>query len=119
MAFGYKLMSFHPSISVDKFWFELIDFLSFFDVTRQYSFHFFPFELESWGSVNGGKLDFFPQFIDWPNRSIEFWKRIDRVLEINLKIKSSFFCIDLTHTFGFTLQFNKNNLKATNFIIQT
>lgn len=82
-------------------------------------FIFFPFELENWGSVNGGKLDFFPQFIDWPNRSIEFWKRIDRVLEINLKIKSSFFCIDLTHTFGFTLQFNKNNLKATNFIIQT
>ena len=70
-------------------------------------FIFFPFELESWGSVNGGKLDFFPQFIDWPNGSIEFWKRIDRVLEINLKIKSSFFCIDLTHTFGFTLQFNK------------
>lgn len=38
-------------------------------------FIFFPFGLESWGSVNGGKLDFFPQFIDWP------YKQIDRILE--------------------------------------
>lgn len=84
-------------------------------------FIFFPFELESWGSVNEGKLDFFSlNLLTGPtNRSIEFWKRIDRVLEINLKIKSSFFCIDLTQTFGYTLQFNKNNLKAISFIIQT
>ena len=68
-------MSFHPSISADKFWFELINFLFFFDVTRQYLFHFFPFELESWGTVNEGKLDFFPQFIDWP------YKQINRILE--------------------------------------
>ena len=38
-------------------------------------FIFFPFELESWGSVNGGKLDFFNQFIDWP------YKQIDRISE--------------------------------------
>lgn len=73
LAFGYKLMSFHPSISVDKFWFELINFLFFFDVTRQYSFHFFSFELESWGSVNEGKLEFFLNLLTGhTNRSIEF-----------------------------------------------